>query len=31
MALKLKRFDAAKCIETPEDEIEVLSNAFKSG
>ena len=31
MALKLKRFDAAKYIETPEDEIEVLSNAFKSG
>lgn len=31
MALKLKRFDAAEFIETPEDEIEVLSNAFKSG
>ena len=31
MALKLKRFDAAKYIETPEDEAEVLSNAFKSG
>jgi probable addiction module antidote protein len=31
MALKLKRFDAAKYIETPEDEAEVLRNAFKSG
>lgn len=31
MALKLKRFDAAKYIETHEDEIEVLSNALKSG
>ena len=31
MALKLKRFDAAKYIETPEDEIEALSNALKSG
>ena len=31
MALKLKRFDAAKYIETPEDEVEILSEAFKSG
>jgi len=31
MALKLKRFDAAKYIESPEDEIEVLRNAFRSG
>lgn len=31
MALKLTRFDAAEFIETPEDEIEVLSNALKSG
>jgi probable addiction module antidote protein len=31
MALNLKRFDAAKYIETPEDEIEVLRNAMKSG
>lgn len=31
MALKLKRFDAAKYIETPEDEAEILSEAFQSG
>ena len=31
MALKLKRFDAAKYIETPEDEAAILSEAFKSG
>lgn len=31
MALKLKRFDAAKYIETPEDAAGILSEAFKSG
>jgi probable addiction module antidote protein len=31
MALKLKRFDAAKYIETPEDEIETLRSALHSG
>lgn len=31
MALTLKRFDAAKYIRTPEEEAEVLTNAFKSG
>ena len=31
MALKLTRFDAAKYIKSPEDEIEVLSNALRSG
>jgi probable addiction module antidote protein len=31
MTLRVKPFDAARYIETPEDEAEVLSNAFKSG
>lgn len=31
MALKLKRFDAAKYIRTPEEEAETLSNALASG
>lgn len=31
MALKLKRFDAAKYIRTPEEEAEALTNAFNSG
>ena len=31
MALKLKAFDAAKYIETPEDEAEVLNEAFATG
>lgn len=31
MALKLKRFDAAKYIASPEDEADVISNALKTG
>lgn len=31
MAVKLKRFDAAKYIRTPEEEAEALSNALASG